>query len=90
MIEKLSENLAKTITLTDALSSDAIQIRLDALPLQQRLIQSTQNKENYDALGDLSLKGAKASCTNQLCQAERNEEENPGCYPLPAKNRNLR
>ena len=36
--------------MTDALSPDAIQMRLDEL--QQRLIQSAQSKENYDTLAD--------------------------------------
>nr|WP_307759860.1 recombinase zinc beta ribbon domain-containing protein [uncultured Peptostreptococcus sp.] len=71
VLHQLSENLTKAITLTDALSPDAIQMRLDEL--QQRLIQSAQNKENYDALADeiYRLKEQKQAAQTSLAKQKQ-------------------
>ena len=71
VIEQLSENLTKAITLTDTLSPDAIQMRLDEL--QQRLIQSAQNKENYDVLADeiYRLKEQKQAAQTSLAKQKQ-------------------
>ncbi|MET3643871.1 recombinase zinc beta ribbon domain-containing protein [Streptococcus gallinaceus] len=75
VIEQLSENLTKAITLTDALSPDAIQMRLDEL--QQRLIQSAQNKENYDALADeiYRLKEQKQAAQTSLAKQKETKKK---------------
>ena len=75
VLDQLSENLTKAITLTDALSPDAIQIRLDEL--QQRLIQSAQNKENYDALADriYRLKEQKQAAQTSLAQQKETKKK---------------
>ena len=71
VLDQLSENLTKAITLTDALSPDAIQMRLNEL--QQRLIQSAQNKENYDALADeiYRLKEQKQAAQTSLAKQKQ-------------------
>lgn len=75
VLHQLSENLTKAITLTDALSPDAIQMRLDEL--QQRLIQSAQNKENYDTLADeiYRLKDRKQAAQTSLAKQKETKKK---------------
>lgn len=82
--EQSSENLTKAITLTDARSPDTIQMRLDEL--QQKLIQSTQNKENYDTLADeiYRLKEQKQVAQTSLAK-QKETKKDPNRHPLSAK-----
>lgn len=75
VLDQLSENLTKAITLSDALSPDAIQMRLDEL--QQRLIQSAQNKENYDILADeiYRLKEQKQAAQTSLAKQKETKKK---------------
>lgn len=61
--------------MTDALSPNAIQMKLDEL--QQRLIQSVQNKENYDTLADeiYRLKDQKQAAQTILAKQKETKKK---------------
>jgi hypothetical protein len=68
----LQENVSKTIVITDTLSPDDIQARLEEL--QQELIKKANNKQDYDDIADEIFLNSKNRKNNQNKTATAGKE----------------
>ena len=70
-LKQLQENIARAVVMTDTLSPDGIQARLEEL--QKELVKAVGNQRNYDALTDEILRLQKMKKDSEVDDHKRNE-----------------
>jgi site-specific DNA recombinase len=70
----LQENIARAVVMTDTLSPDGIQARLEEL--QKELVKAVGNQRNYDALTDEILRLQKMKKDSEVDDHKRTETMN--------------
>jgi site-specific DNA recombinase len=70
----LQENIARAVVMTDTLSPDGIQARLEEL--QKELVKAVGNQKNYDALTDEILRLQKMKKDSEVDDHRRTETMN--------------
>ena len=70
-LKQLQENIARAVVMTDTLSPDGIQARLEEL--QKELVKAVGNQRNYDALTDEILRLQKMKKDSEVDDHKRTE-----------------
>ena len=73
-LKQLQENIARAVVMTDTLSPDGIQARLEEL--QKELVKAVGNQRNYDALTDEILRLQKMKKDSEVDDHRRTETMN--------------